>query len=163
MCLPNELDGCAANFYKFNIECFEHLFPLCDYSETIAVLSSIYDAMASSDELDYSSKRVIITVGDEAPGKPSVEINDSIFDLQAICILRAHEQGARPSSYEAVRYMRNERYSSFWKQERNHNVVTQCVQGEHIFNELWKYSTEDCYFYSRVSVYVRREWGSIRK
>ena len=47
-------------------------------------------------------------------------------------------------------------FSSWWKQERKENIVTQLNQECNIFEELSK-NIEDCFYVKFVSIYVRVE------
>lgn len=57
--------------------------------------------------------------------------------------------------------MRYEQHEKFWKQERSHAVTTQCL-GD-VYRELESTYSEDCYFYSSVSMYVQRGSTVIEK
>jgi predicted GIY-YIG superfamily endonuclease len=158
--VPTELDdesnNSAAAFYKLDISCFYVLFHPRDYATSLAVITSIDDAINPAHAVTFANKKIIIVVGEEPPSVGSQKIAGAEFELQVVCIVKADNRRS-PSKYDAIRYMRHGRgFSSFWKQERKDYIVTQCIDGEDIFHELQDYSIDDdVYFHQCVCVYVR--------
>ena len=153
-CLPPVLDNDGADYYRMDAACFETLFPGDEYSG-VAIFSSIEDAIDPTQAEILRKKKVILVADDIPPSRGNHMIGHSRFDLQVVCIVRAKQKGNSPSKYDAIRYMRHDGFDSFWKQERNKSVVTQCIGRDNIYQELEETWSDDCFFYKCVSVYVR--------
>ena len=135
-CLPAGLDEDAADFYKFDLSCFQNLFPPNEYGDSLAVLLSIENAIDPSNAATYRDKRIIIAVDDVPSLEESQTIGGRTFDLQVVCVVRVKKRGTNQSKYDAVRYMRHSGFNCFWKQERNELIVTQCITRDDIYSEL---------------------------
>jgi hypothetical protein len=142
----------AESFYNFYAGRFEELFPPEDYSSKLEVLSSLNEARESME-----TKDIILVVGREPPSEGSHTIGRHTFDLDVVVVLKSKEQGRNAQAFQAVRYMRHPGHDCFWKQERDDAIATKCAAGANIFQELQQTYDSKCYFYSVVSVYVRRE------
>ena len=59
-----------------------------------------------------------------------------------------------PSLYDGIRYMQHgEGFNSWWKQERQDYITTQCVDRVSLFNEISLYSDE-CSFIQYIYIYI---------
>ena len=106
-------------------------------------------------------KKAIIIVGndttiDEDLIDEYIRIGSIEFELRVICIVQAKERGRTPSTYDSIRYMRHGNgYTSWWKQERKDDIVTQVDNNEDILHYIKSYNTTDCYFKTNVYLYIK--------
>ena len=106
---------------------------------------------ATEEELNA---KVVIVVRDAPPVIESHCVHRHRFDMQVVCVLRSKEKSKDPSKYDAIRYMRHEKHAKFWKQEKDDLIATKCITS--VCSEMAHSFSEDDYFYSVVSVYVKR-------
>ena len=154
--IPDELNHSTndngKSFYKFDIRCFKKLFNTNDYSPSIEIIPSITKTQSIS-SLDT---KVIIVVGDSPPLKGNELIHRNDYELRIICIIKADRRGGKVSHFDAIRCMRHGKgFNSWWKQERNESIVTQCIHNEDILPSL--FTNNECFFLQYISVYVRVE------
>lgn len=147
--VSNEDD--ASSLYRFDIGCFRRLFREEDYSSSIAVIESFVPHNPSH----FTEKKVVISVGSEAPTEGRHVVGTAEFELRVVCLVKADKRGDK---FDAIRWMRHGcGMSSFWKQERNERITTQCLAGDDIYDELQQYPVDTWYFGKFVCVYVKCE------
>ena len=160
-CLPEQLrdyEGTATDrkcFYKFNLEYWQNLFPLNDYT-TI----SLGDSVANVTVNDRTN--VIIVVGESCPvADACAEANigniikdGAEFESRVIMSFKASsaEDQLSRTKFEAVRYVRNGGgFNKWWQQHRASN--SHALMTKHCGNTSFPTVEDGCFMY--VSVYVR--------
>ena len=152
------------NFYHCNTDSMHRLFQEDDYSSSVVIIDYDYVEEATLENInDVENKKAIIIAGIDEPTEEYININDIEFELRVICIARAKNKGRTASTYEAIRYMRHGHgFSSWWKQERNDDIVTQYHKDEELLYHI-HVNNIDCYFKFNVCVYIRKETKNVDK
>ena len=150
----------ASSYYECDSETICNLFNQDDYSSSIAILDELDEETFNNIDSVITKKAIIIvgndTTIDEDLIDEYIRIGSIEFELRVICIVQAKERGRTPSTYDSIRYMRHGNgYTSWWKQERKDDIVTQVDNNEDILHYIKSYNTTDCYFKTNVYLYIK--------
>ena len=152
---PNE-------FYQCDIDSIHRLFQQDDYSSCVVIVHDVEETTLNNID-NLQNKKVMIVAGIDIPMEEYINVENAIFELRVISIVRAKRKGRTPSTYEAIRYMRHGKgFSSWWKQERNDGITTQYHKEEQLLHHLHQ-NNVNCYFKLNVCIYVKNEEKNIDK
>ena len=109
---------------------FYNLFNSPDYNGRINVVNNFNEAINRNDD---DGSKFILVVGTEKPIFNDVQVINKGCELRVICFLKTNNRGNSPSIFDSVRFMRHgNKYKSWWKQERNDPIATQCYNENNI-------------------------------
>ena len=74
------------------------------------------------------------------------------FELRVVCMIKSHGERNCPSQFDAISHGNG--FQSWWKQERNEKIATQCKNDDNIFHDIQAWFG-DIYFLQYIQVYVR--------
>ena len=138
------LDG--NTFFKFDLSFVTKLFECSDYQSSVVTASSVDECLQRIDTGEVDNTKVLIIVSDQPPPTDHVIIDNNIFDLRVVCVLKSTVIPTNANSFQAIWYMRyGNGYNSWWKQERKNHVCTQCENDIDICQEL-NWNIEDHFF-----------------
>ena len=146
-------DNSEESYYELNYMSFYNLFNSPDYNGRITVVNNFNEAINLNN--DHGNKFILV-VGTEKPIFNDVRVINKGYELRVICYLKSNQRGNSPSSFDSVRFMRHgNKYKSWWKEERNDPITTQC----HSENEITKYFSildeNDLYYHQIIQLFVK--------